>query len=138
MRHIGQYTSAKAAMPSREGQLGIITMSKAKRHKNNRDSPPHVRLERDLLFNNPECKNLSSSSKLLYLYLKASYNSFNNGEIILSYSLLKNTKGISSPKTISKAIRELEKKEWVEVTKRGGMYGNSNRYKLTWKYDGLK
>ena len=110
----------------------------AKRPKNKRDVPPFVRLEIDMLFNNPEWKNLSSSAKLFYLYLKASYNSFNNGEIILSYSLLKNTKGISSPKTISKAIRELEKKEWVKVTNRGGMYGNSNRYKLTWKYDGLK
>ncbi len=113
-------------------------MSVAKRHKNRRDGPQFVRLEVDMLFNNPEWKNLSSSAKLLYLHLKACYNSYNNGEIILSYSLLKNTKGISSPKTISKAIRELEEKEWVEVNTRGGLYGNCNRYKLTWKYDGLK
>ena len=85
------------------------------RHKNKRDSPPFVRLERDLLFNCQEWGCLSSSAKLLYLYIKANYNTFNNGEIILSYSLLKNIKGISSPKTISNSLRELEEKEWVLI-----------------------
>ncbi len=35
-----------------------------------------------------------------------------------------------SPATMSKALKDLEKTNFIEVTKLGGLYGGSCRYKL--------
>lgn len=114
-------------------------MGIAKRlRKNGRDSPPFARLEKDMLLNCSGWKDLSSSAKLLYMYIKAKYNGSNNGEIKLSYSELSGVKGISSSKTISKAQLELTTKEWIQITTLGGMYRHSNLYKLTWRFDTLR
>jgi len=108
-----------------------------RRRKNGRDSPPFIRCEKDMLLNCEEWKELLPSAKLLYIYIKSKYNSFNNGEISLSYSELAGIKGISSSKTISKAQSELIKKGWISVTQHGGMYRYFNLYKLTWRFDKL-
>lgn len=115
-----------------------MSYSLAKRRKRREnDTPPFVRLERDLLLNQEEWKQLSPAAKLLYLYIKAKYNSVNNGEIRLTYSELKGVKGLSSPKTIAKAQDELVQKGWIVRTQYGGMYRYFNLYELTWKYDSL-
>jgi len=67
--------------------------------------------------------------------MKGKYNSKNNGRIRLYYSELKKIKGLSGTKTISKAFKELEMKEWIRRVKQGGMYGRPNEYELTGKYD---
>ena len=82
-----------------------------------------------------EWKKLSGRAKLLYVYLKGCYNGSNNGEIHLHYSQLKGHRGISSSSAIADSIRELEKGEWIERTKFGGMHRFNNLYRLTWKYD---
>ena len=82
-----------------------------------------------------EWKGLSASAKLFYIYLKGKYNGQNNGEIRLYYSELDGVKGLSSPSTKSKAIRELEDKEWIRRTQLGGLYRKSNDFELTGKYD---
>jgi len=82
-----------------------------------------------------EWKKLSSRAKLLYIYIKSKYNSYNNGEIRLYYSELKGICGISSPATISKASQELQSKDWIKRTKCGGLYRYFNEYRLTGKYD---
>lgn len=113
-------------------------MSFAKRRrKKERDTEPYVRLARYMLFDSKEWKDLSPAAKLLYLHIKAKYNGSNNEKIRLSYSELKGNTGISSPKTISNAQKELIKKGWIERAKYGGLYRYSNLYKLTWKYDCL-
>ena len=96
-----------------------------------------VRLGRDLIFRSDPWRILSPRAKVLYLTLKAKYNGSNNGDIRLCYSELKTNSGFRSPKSISDAIRELEKGGWVERVKRGGLYRYENRFRLTGKFDVL-
>ena len=91
-----------------------------------------------MLFNCSGWKDLSSSAKLLYIYIKSKYNGSNNGEIKLSYSELSGVKGISSSRTISKAQSELTEKEWIQIITHGGLYRYSTLYKLTWRFDTLR
>jgi len=78
---------------------------------------------------------LNGAAKIFYLHLKARYNGSNNGEIELPYRSMKDVKGCSNHRTISRASKELQKKEWIEVEERGGLYRHKNLYKLTFKYD---
>lgn len=94
-----------------------------------------VMLGRGMLLKTPEWRSLSSSAKLVYIYLKAKYNGQNNGTIRLYYSELKGVRGASASQTISKAIQELEKKEWIKRAKQGGLYRYFNEFLLTGKYD---
>lgn len=94
-----------------------------------------VMIGRGTLLRSNEWKGLSAAAKILYLYLKAKYNGSNNGQIRLHYSELRGVKGISSPSTISRAIRELEQKGWLEITNLGGLYRRINEYRLTGTYD---
>jgi len=103
------------------------------RRKGPRGSP-HVGLERKIL-KNESFRSLSGSARTFYLYLKGRYNGSNNGEIRLPYSAMKGVGGCSNPRTISRAIKELESKGWIKVKTRGGLYRHDNYYTLTWKYD---
>ena len=82
-----------------------------------------------------EWKELSAASKILYIHLKGKYNGHNNGSIRLYYSELNGVKGISSPSTISGAIKELEVKGWIKRKEIGGLYRHFNEYELTGEYD---
>lgn len=78
---------------------------------------------------------LSAGAKILYIHLKGRYNGSNNGEIILPYSAMREVKGCSNPRTISRASKELQKKKWIKIEERGGLYRHNNLYKLTFEYD---
>ena len=60
-------------------------------------------LERTTL-KSEEWKNLTSSEKIAYIYVKNNYNGGNNGEIPLKYSELKE---ILAPATLSRALKGL-------------------------------
>ncbi len=109
-------------------------MSFGKRGRRKRNKS-FVMLARRMLLRSEEWKRLSSGAKLFYVYLKAKYNGINNGNIKLHYSELKGIKGLSSPSTISRAIKELEKKEWIKRTELGGLYRYINEYELTGSHD---
>lgn len=109
-------------------------MGWAKRNKK-KIHEPFVMIGRSMLLRCKEWKELSPAAKILYLYLKAKYNGSNNGSIRLYYSELKDVKGVSSPSTISKAIKEIEKKGWIKRTIYGGLYRHFNDYELSGKYD---
>jgi hypothetical protein len=98
-------------------------------------NPPFVGLPIRMVRRCDEWKNLSSSAKILYIYIKSKYNGSNNGEIKFSYSEIKGVKGCATNRTISRAIKELESNEWICKTKIGGLYRYYNLYKLTFKYD---
>lgn len=108
-------------------------MSYSKRKKDKR-FPPFVALPKHTI-HSKEWKALSPGGKIFYIYLKSKYNAYNNGEIRLYYSELHEIKGLSSPATISKAIKELETLGWVQRTKFGGLYRYMNEFKLTGKFD---
>ncbi len=96
--------------------------------------PPFVMLGRETL-NSQEWKNLSTSEMITYIYMKKNYNGGNNGEIPLKYLELK---GILAPATISKSLKGLITKEWIEKTKHGGLFRYYCLYKLTGKHDRIR
>lgn len=99
--------------------------------KRKRKSPPFVGISREALKSDSWRKNLSSSAKVLYLHIKRKYVGTNNGDIDLHYSEV----DFMASGTISKALKQLEAEEWIERTKRGGLYRFVNKFKLTGKYD---
>jgi hypothetical protein len=100
--------------------------------KNKYRSNNYVGFERPMLLS-PEWLSLSKKSMLAYLYFKCSFVGGNNGQITLPYSELK--KILKSSETVSKAIKELQEKGWIEVTAKGGMFHNASKYRLTFAFD---
>jgi DNA-binding MarR family transcriptional regulator len=82
-----------------------------------------------------EWKGLSTSEMVTYIYIKKGYNGSNNGEVPFTYSGIK---GVLAPATISKSLKGLISKGWVEKTKHGGLYRFYCLYKLTGKYDQIR
>jgi len=94
---------------------------------------PFVPLPREMLKDPAWRRKLSNSAKVLYIHLKHKFVGHNNGEICLHYSELED---LMASATISKAFKELEKKEWIIKERTvGGKYRFSTYYKLTGKYD---
>jgi len=94
----------------------------------------HIGIERRTLKEN-HWRGLSGPAKILYIHLKGRYNGANNGEIRLPYSAMRDVKGCSTNKTIARASKELQKKRWIKIEERGGLYRHNNFYKLTFKHD---
>ena len=82
-----------------------------------------------------EWKKLSSSAKIIYIYIKANYNGKNKDNLALTYSGLKKEFAAG---TVSKALKQLINNTWIEKTKHGGLYRYYCTYKLTGKYDPLR
>ncbi len=107
-------------------------MSLTDRLRKKKKLPPFVAIGRAVL-KSPEWLKLSSSAKLLYIYIKSKYAGSNNGEIILPYSELAPV--LRSSKTISRALKQLVANEWIEIKQKGGLYRKTNIYTLTFKHD---
>ena len=88
--------------------------------------PPFVALYKVLL-RDPSWRALSSSSKVLYIYLRGKFNTSTLGEVSLAYSEIKD---MMSTKTISRAFKELQDKGFIEKTKHGGLFGGVCKYKF--------
>jgi len=91
-------------------------------------------LERKTL-RSQEWKKLTRSEMITYIYIKKNYDGYNNGEISLKYSELK---GVLASATLSKALKGLIVKGWIEKTEHGGMFRYYCLYKLTAKYDVIR
>ena len=91
---------------------------------------PFVMIRQDLL-NDPEWRKLSSSAKVLYIYLRSKFSYKTHKDLTLSYSEMKD---MMSPATVSKAFKELIDNKWVEKIKEGGLFAGSNIYKLNGQY----
>ena len=76
-------------------------------------------------------KKLSSSAKVLYIYLRNKFNKETLNDLTLTYTEMKD---IMSTATMSRALKDLAKADFIEVTKLGGLYGGSCRYKLIGKF----
>ena len=87
-------------------------------------------LRKDLL-SDPVWRKLSSSSKVLYIYLRAKFNYKTFSEVSLSYSEVSD---IMCSKTTSKAFKELQKTGFIEKTKEGGLFGGVCAYKFLGPY----
>lgn len=82
-----------------------------------------------------EWKTLAPSEKLIYISIKANFNGSNNGAIPFKY---KQVIDEFSSATISKALKGLQTKGWIEKTKHGGLYRFYCLYELTGKYDRIR
>jgi len=61
------------------------------------------------MLDDPEWRQLSSSAKVVWLYLRAKFNYQNLGEVSLTYSEME---GLMSSKTFARSKEELEAKGW--------------------------
>ena len=77
------------------------------------------------MLEDPEWRSLSSSAKVVWLYLRAKFNYRNLGEVSLTYSEME---GVMSSRTFSRSKDELEEKGWIEKKKQGGLYGGVCTY----------
>ena len=75
----------------------------------------------------PGWRRLSSSAKVLYIYLRAKFNYKTFQEVTLAYSEVKD---MMSSKTISSAFKELQQAGFIEKTKHGGLFGGVCAYKF--------
>ena len=107
--------------------------------KKKRDQRAFVGLHKELLFNCAAWAALSPAAKVLYLLLKAKLNPNKGDTVALSYrQVLKlQYKGLSNNHTVAAAFAQLEHAGWIEKEQRGGLFGQSTRWKLTGKYDGF-
>ena len=67
-------------------------------------------------------------SKLAYLRIKRKYNPNKSEQITVSYREMEDE--MTQP-TFSKAIKELSKNGFIEITQKGGLYRRRNYYRLT-------
>ena len=102
--------------------------------KRRKKGAPFVMLEKATI-RSSEWRDLSFSARTIYIYIKANYKGWNNGKIQFKYS--EATEDMS-PATISRALKELEKKEWVSRTQYGGLFRHYNLYELTGKHDKIR
>lgn len=97
-----------------------------KKHK----AGPFVMIRQDLLKDN-EWRKLSSSAKLVYIYLRAKFNYKTLSNVTLAYSEIKD---MLSSRTISKAFKELINGGWIEKVTPGGLFGGVTVYKFIGPY----
>ena len=93
-------------------------------------APPFVMVRRDML-KDPKWKKLSSSAKVVWIYLRAKFNHKTLGEVTLTYSEMQE---ITSSKTFKRALQELMDEKWIRKTKQGGLYGGVCKYKFAGPY----
>jgi len=83
----------------------------------------------------PQWRELSHAEMIAYIYIKANFNGVNNGKIPLKYLELK---GVMAAGTLSRALKGLIAKGWVNKTQHGGLFRYYCLYELTGKYDTIK
>ncbi|MFH1189524.1 MAG: hypothetical protein V1682_02395 [Candidatus Omnitrophota bacterium] len=104
------------------------------KYKGKRGGPPFVMLERATL-DNPVWRTLTPSAMIVYIYIKKNFNGSNNSDISFRY---KEIGDILAPATISRALKELQIKEWIKKTRHGGMFRCYCKYELTGKHDRIR
>jgi len=103
--------------------------------------PPFV-LVKSALLDDKTWQRLSSTAKVLWLYLRKQYNPYKeninpaNGklQVRLSYSKMRDVRDFKSSKSMWKAIRELQQAGFIEITDRGGKYAGASAYSCIGKF----
>ncbi len=98
---------------------------------------PFVMLEKATL-KSDEWQQLSLHAKYLYMKIKAKFNGTNNGKIAFRYSEIRGEDKFKSDATISKYLKELISKGWIDKTEHGGLFRYYCLYRLTGKCDQIR
>jgi len=88
--------------------------------------PPFVALYKALL-KDQNWRKLSSSSKVVYVYLRNKFNTNSLSQVSLSYVEIGD---MMSTGTVNRAFKELQQKGFIEKTKQGGLFGGVCLYKF--------
>lgn len=83
-----------------------------------RNSPPFVRLNRDMLESDAYAQ-LSPKAVKLMVDMLNQYNGYNNGDLSITWSIMKK-RGWKSNGTVWKAAQELIDKKFILLTRQGG------------------
>lgn len=85
------------------------------------------------LLKDPEWRALPDSAKIIYIYMRSKFSQLTvqNGNITLAYSELED---MYSTRTISNGFKMLEKKQFIEKTKQGGLFGGICQYRFVGKH----
>jgi len=92
--------------------------------------PPFIAIYKALL-KDPAWRRLSSSAKVLYVYMRSKFNTSTFSEVSLAYSEVND---MMSSRTISRAFRELQAAGFIKKTKHGGLYGGVCKYKFVGEF----
>lgn len=84
------------------------------------------------VLNHPDYIELSYPSKALLIDIGAQYNGRNNGDLQCSRNVM-SSRGWTSNATRERALKELIAREWLLLTKQGGMGIGPNLYAITWQ-----
>lgn len=110
--------------------------------KKNRRKAPFVLIKIGML-RSPEFRQLSPTSQLLWIYLRANFNPLNpectniatgRDQVYLPYSELKTVNGFHSSATIAKSFKELQDAGWITIAEKGGLYAGRSAYYFTGPY----
>ena len=88
--------------------------------------PPFVAVFKALL-KDSQWRGLSSSAKVIYIYLRGKFNTETLSKVTLAYSEVDD---MMSAATISRAFKELQEKGFIEKVKHGGLFGGVCVYKF--------
>jgi len=105
------------------------------------NQPPFVLVKSDLL-KDKSWRRLSSTAKVLWIYLRSKFNPYKEDinlasgklQVRLSYSEMKKVRDFSSTKSMRKAICELQQAGFIEITEKGGKYAGASAYSFIGKF----
>ena len=105
------------------------------------NQPPFVLVKSDLL-KDKTWRKLSSTAKVLWIYLRSKFNPYKEDinpasgklQVRLSYSEMRDIRDFSSTKSMRNAICELQKAKLIEITEKGGKYAGASAYSFTGKF----
>jgi hypothetical protein len=89
-----------------------------------------VALYKDLL-SSQEWRSLSSSAKVVYVYMRGKFNTKTLSEVSLAYSEMAD---MMSPATLSKSFKELQEFGFIKKEKNGGLFGGVTTYTFNGKF----
>lgn len=103
-------------------------MSNYSKNKGRRDTQPFLKLGKDIL-RSPAFRSLTGTETKVFLHLYGEYNGSNNGYLALPYNRADKELNISR-QLLSKTLKSLEAKGWIEKSRQGGK-GRLSYYAVT-------
>lgn len=99
------------------------------RNRGRRESGPFTPIPHAIM-DSPNWRQCSGSAIKVLLAIARQFNGHNNGDLCASFSILRE-RGIRSPDTLHRALRELQHFGMIQRTRQGGLHAAS-LYGLTW------
>lgn len=111
--------------------IGLLGPERIKR----KDKAGKVEVVDDPSWSPGAWQKLTSTEKVIYLYIKARYDTTNNGRIVFTQEQAKIWAGIKSATTMSRAIDGLKTKGWIRYRRGDTGLKTPNLYTLTFRHD---